>query len=401
LGNFILITTTLSDLVLMSGLLLLAWASGVPAPALLWMAAMFCIIALDFRILLAVAAAALTPVMIYLLPQVELVGSDFFTNYGPRAAAALQPVFSPPVVNFAIFVLGLLGIVVLVQFAIMVYRRNRGRDPLEHRLASLTASEDVVEDLREAELSLSFSDRVLMPFAQRVWRLLSSLNPIKPEQLKGLIEMSGRSISPTGIHTRRILWVISIILALLFGDLYKFIPATAFTLALIPVAALGGYLLPTLQLHAWRVERQRQFKRDLPAAIDFMLIGVEAGLGLDAAMHKVYQQFRSPVGLNFGRIWSEVQLGKQRRDALRDSTTRVDLPEYNAFIAAIIQAEQLGASMEKIIRVHPYQLMNSSLNSISQGTTVSNFLLNFVVNVLLAPSIIALFLAPIIGQLLN
>ena len=94
----------------------------------------------------------------------------------------------------------------------------------------------------------------------------------------------------------------------------------------------------------------------LPDALDLLVICVEAGLGFDMAMGKVYEKWENDLAIAFGRVLREIQLGKLRRDALRDMANRMDVPDVTAFVAAIIQADQLGVSMSKILRVQSDQM---------------------------------------------
>jgi tight adherence protein C len=103
-------------------------------------------------------------------------------------------------------------------------------------------------------------------------------------------------------------------------------------------------------------KRQDNILRALPDALDLLVICVEAGLGFDMALGKVYEKWDNELALAFGRVLREIQLGKQRREALRDMTNRMDVPDVTAFIAAIIQADQLGVSMSKILRVQADQM---------------------------------------------
>ena len=73
-------------------------------------------------------------------------------------------------------------------------------------------------------------------------------------------------------------------------------------------------------------------------------------------MGKVYEKWDNELAIAFGRVLREIQLGKMRRDALRDMANRMDVPDVTAFIAAIIQADQLGVSMAKILRVQSDQM---------------------------------------------
>jgi tight adherence protein C len=83
---------------------------------------------------------------------------------------------------------------------------------------------------------------------------------------------------------------------------------------------------------------------------------VEAGLGFDAAMAKVSEKWDNELSFAFSRSIREVQLGKLRRDALKDMADRIGLAEMSSFVAAVIQSEQLGVSMAKVLRIQSEQM---------------------------------------------
>jgi tight adherence protein C len=127
----------------------------------------------------------------------------------------------------------------------------------------------------------------------------------------------------------------------------------------LPLTAGGaalGYFLPALQLRGQVTRRQQGIIRDLPDALDLMTICVEAGLTFDMAMSKVYEKWDNDLATSFGRVLAEIQLGKTRREALRDMSSRMDVPDVTSFVAAIIQADQLGVSIAKILRVQSDQM---------------------------------------------
>ncbi|HSO11540.1 MAG TPA: type II secretion system F family protein, partial [Anaerolineales bacterium] len=118
----------------------------------------------------------------------------------------------------------------------------------------------------------------------------------------------------------------------------------------------GGFFLPHLMLTSRITNRQTEIRKALPDALDLLTICVEAGLGFDAAMSKVSEKWDNQLALAFARTIREIQLGKVRRDALRDMADRLDLAEMTSFVAAIIQSEQLGVSMAKILRIQSDQM---------------------------------------------
>jgi len=94
----------------------------------------------------------------------------------------------------------------------------------------------------------------------------------------------------------------------------------------------------------------------MPDALDLLTICVEAGLGFEAAMSKVSEKWENQLSLALLRAIREIQLGKARRDAMRDMADRIGIPEMTSFVAAIIQSEILGVSLSRVLRIQSDQM---------------------------------------------
>ena len=94
----------------------------------------------------------------------------------------------------------------------------------------------------------------------------------------------------------------------------------------------------------------------LPDALDLLTISVEAGLGFDAALAKVVEKMEGPLVDEFRQALAEVRMGRTRREALRDVATRADAQPVSNFIGAIVQAEQLGVPIAKVLQIQSNQL---------------------------------------------
>ena len=119
---------------------------------------------------------------------------------------------------------------------------------------------------------------------------------------------------------------------------------------------LIGFYFPQLWLGSKISRRQKSVRRAMPDALDLLTICVEAGLGFDAAMAKVSEKWENELSLAFARVIQEIQLGKLRREAMRDMADRIGLGEMTSFVAAVIQSEQLGVSMAKVLRIQSEQM---------------------------------------------
>jgi tight adherence protein C len=94
----------------------------------------------------------------------------------------------------------------------------------------------------------------------------------------------------------------------------------------------------------------------LPDALDLLTISVEAGLGFDAALAKVVEKMEGPLVNEFRQALAEIRMGRSRRDALRDVVARADAQPVSNFIGAIVQAEQLGVPIAKVLQIQSQQL---------------------------------------------
>jgi tight adherence protein C len=115
---------------------------------------------------------------------------------------------------------------------------------------------------------------------------------------------------------------------------------------------VGGILLPEVLVRNTAAKRQESMMRSLPDVLDALVIGVEAGLGLDAAMAQVAGMMRGPLPDEIRRALQEMQLGVSRTEALRDLSGRTTVAEIKRLVTALVQAGEMGISVAGILREH-------------------------------------------------
>ena len=122
---------------------------------------------------------------------------------------------------------------------------------------------------------------------------------------------------------------------------------------LLGALALGalGFFGPDYALTLKARGRKEKVRAELPDALDLLAVSVEAGLGFDAAIAKLNEHMDGPLAQEFGLTLSEMRIGESRSEALKRMSERVDAPELSAFTRAIVQADQLGTSLGRILRV--------------------------------------------------
>ncbi len=249
------------------------------------------------------------------------------------------------------------GAIVLVVTGIRK-SKSQEEDPLAERLAEYSQRGEVVS-LEEIELAQPFSQRVVMPIMRRLGEISSRFTPQHVvEQTRVRLELAG---NPGRMDTSTFM-VLHFVAAVLFGGLILLISLFSKTFSLpiklliVLVFTILGYFFPDLWIRSKINSRQKQIRKAMPDALDLLTICVEAGLGFDAAMLKVNEKWDNELSLAFGRVIREIQLGKLRRDALRDMSDRIGLGEMTSFIAAVIQSEMLGVSMAKVLRIQSDQM---------------------------------------------
>jgi tight adherence protein C len=112
-----------------------------------------------------------------------------------------------------------------------------------------------------------------------------------------------------------------------------------------------GFIGPDFVVSSRARKRREEIKAELPDALDLLMVSVEAGLGFDAAIGKLTEHMDGPLAQEFALTLNEMRIGESRPEALRRLTDRVDAPEVAAFTRAIIQSDQLGMSLGRILRV--------------------------------------------------
>lgn len=213
--------------------------------------------------------------------------------------------------------------------------------------------------LEEIELSQPFSQRVIKPLIKGIAQFIGRFAPQRNiENIRHKLELAGKPYGwgPTEFLGVRglagiLLATLTFLLLTLTG---QYLPKRF--LATLVAGGLGFYLLPTLWLSSRIGKRQTEIVKALPDALDLLTISVEAGLGFDAAMSKVAEKWENELSLAFSRVIQEIQMGKLRREALRDMANRMEVTDVSSFVAAIIQADQLGVSIAKVLRIQSEQM---------------------------------------------
>lgn len=228
-------------------------------------------------------------------------------------------------------------------------RRQPQVDLLDARLA-VYDEPTAPRTLDEIEMSQPFTERFLRPFFERIGRRVASLQPRdRAQKLQALIDLAGR---PLGMNAGSFV-ALQLVLGLVGAALglgLTVLLGLPWVLGLIFGAVLG-YIAPQYQVKRIVKGRQKEISLALPNALDLLCISVEAGLGFDAALARVIEKFDNALSREFAFVLNEIRLGRPRHEALEDLGKRAGVPELASFIQALVQSDQLGVGIARVLRI--------------------------------------------------
>ncbi len=173
-------------------------------------------------------------------------------------------------------------------------------------------------------------------------------------------------------------------------------PLNSFLLWGVLAAAIGFYV-PRFVLRSKITRRQQRITWGLADALDLMVIAVEAGLGLNAALNRVGEELKDvhpDMHHEFDLVNLEIRLGRSREEALRNLTERTGVDDIRSFVALLIQADRFGSSIGKAVRVFADSLRTKRRQRAEQASAKAALKLLIPLTVFLFPVIIAMILAP-------
>jgi len=196
-----------------------------------------------------------------------------------------------------------------------------------------------------------FTERVLVPAVNRLAAMTLRLNPkAKVEAIQSRLLAAGLASRLTATQFLAVKSGLAIAVAL-FALLLGISTSPVAAFLLVPLAAVFGFLLPDSVLSIRVRSRREEVRAQLPDVLDLLAVSVEAGLGFDGAIAKLTEHMHGALVDEFALTLGEIRMGESRQVALRKLTERVNVPEVAAFVRSVIQADQLGISLGRILRV--------------------------------------------------
>ncbi len=251
--------------------------------------------------------------------------------------------------------------------------------------------------LVDEEMELPFTQRVLGPALGKVFALIQRVMPSQVQagiQLK-LIQ-AGNPVGATQYLGLKTLAAAGMSVAGLLLST-PFLGDQPLAGGGVMLVLLGlGWQVPDFGLSRMATSRRRLIEKALPDVLDLLSVSVEAGLGLDGAIQKVGEKFPEPTSGEFRELLKAVRLGTPRADALRSLADRTALPDMRTFAAAVIQAEQLGVSVSRVLRVQSEALRVRRKQRIEEKAMALPLKMLFPLIIFIFPTIFIVVLGPVV-----
>lgn len=251
-------------------------------------------------------------------------------------------------------------VAVFLFFITLLNGLGRKSDHMRRRFAQVKDAERTYGD---DELKKSFSERVFRPavkkFSERIRRMAGKSKTPGASKTNSKLEKQIKSAGlPLTVQEftfiKSLLMLVflagGVVLYLLlpFEQIYRLL--ILLVLVCIPVYGAGFFLKARVKA------RKEAIVRDLPDVMDLLVVSVEAGLGLDAAIVRQYSKNKCPVLAELNGAIKEVQMGVPRKTALKDMTERCDVKQLTAFVTALLQADQLGVPVKSVLEAQAERL---------------------------------------------
>ncbi len=294
------------------------------------------------------------------------------------------------------------ALLAIAIFGVFLYLSMPKQKPvsIEDRLSQFAERPRTLEEL---ELDQPFFERAIKPIIGNITRVFGKLTPKQgAEKLRQQMVLAGNpynmgSAEFTGMRLMSglIMGAVGTGLSWLGGSDLKNILMYGIVLLMI------GYLLPVFWLGRRIKQRKKIILKTLPDAIDLMTISVEAGLAFDGAMQRVAEKWDNALSAEFARAISEMRVGKLKRDALKEMVVRTGVSDLSTFVASIIQADQLGVSIAKVLRIQSEQMRIRRRQRAEEQAHKAPILMMIPLVFLIFPATYIIILGPAVPKMLS
>ncbi len=299
------------------------------------------------------------------------------------------------------FLIILFYIIAFLFIYLILNRLYRTRLSVLSRLDKMKGQKNNLE--QNDELEEPFYHRIIKPLGENISSLIYKATPggIK-NRLDERVTMAG---NPFGLGVNGwllikticniVIPIISIVCIILSRNYDKSI------LIGIITAIIILYFFPNVILGQMTKHRQKNIINSLPDVLDLLTVSVEAGLSFDGAVSRLTKKLQGPLPDEFSRVLNEIKMGKSRKIALKDMSSRCGVADLTTFIGSIIQADELGVGISNVLRVQSGQMRQKRRQRAQEKAMKAPIKMLFPLVFFIFPTIFAVLLGPAMIKMMN
>lgn len=293
---------------------------------------------------------------------------------------------------------------VLALVIVVLILGKKGTEEDNNLKRMKTIGKEVVK-VEYKNVDTSFYERVIKPFVTKYSNSDSNgKKQSKSDRQKKADKELAKKLRLAGIHAsvgnfkffRTAFMILSIIIFTCLG--IALMSLSKYAILLVVVGLLLGVLVPSLVLNSKIKSHQEAIRSQLADTLDLMSVCMEAGLSFDAALLKISERMEGPLIDEFVTLFKQIQLGKNRIDALKTLSESTNVPELKTFVSAIIQANQLGIPITNVLAAQSEQLRVAKKEQIKTIAAQVPVKMTLPTVLLILPAIICVVIGPVIIQ---
>lgn len=261
-------------------------------------------------------------------------------------------------------------------------------------------------EILDEKLSIPFAQRFIQPIFSKVLNIFANLKPKKVEKsssakkLEKDLILAGIRISPDEFNALKTI-IAGVIIGLTVIIIMLFRMDMTLKLLIGLFSIILSILIPSFYLKAKIKHRQGAMKQQMPDVMDLLSVSIEAGLSFDGALTRLVQQTKNELTDELTMMLKEIQMGRSRRDALKDLGVRNDIPELRVFATSMIQAEQYGISIKSILKEQASQIRLSRRQAAEEKAMKAPVKMMIPILIFIFPIVFIILLAPAVLNIMS
>ncbi len=301
--------------------------------------------------------------------------------------------------------MGLLLLLMFISLSYLVYNvltlKDSSEENISQRLDYIKNQAD--QNIPVDELNRSFKERVIKPVFENIGKAILKLAPREMiSNMEEKIIMAGKP-NNWGVNNwlglqAFMIFGLPIIILILFLQLRMDIKNI---ILFVIATAMIGFLFPNMLLNSKIRKRQTEVSKSLPDIMDILTVSVEAGLTFDSALLKVVEKMPGALAHEFDIVLQEMKVGKTKKDALYQMADRIGVQDLRSFVGSVVQADQLGVSLGRVLRIQSEQIRQNRKQRISEKAMKAPIKMLIPMVVFIFPTIFIVLLGPVVINLID